>query len=685
MRLLRLTVCVVACLAVVALTWVARGTLPMKRLEFVAYDAMLGRRAAAAADGLPPPAVAIVGIDETDIGEALGGVYPISDWLMAEAIDAAFAAGAVCVGVDIYRDFPAHDGAEQFAACLERHGRRVKTIFYPISETANISPPEAADPTTQVTANVAVIDAADDRARRARLTVELPVYDEQGGEQRLRLRSLGAGLAEEYLVQTGRLPEEATRPDLADPAEGLAARPPSFGATRWVPFTPNFGGYVGEAFGAADEHAVVLLDWRRQSPLPRVSLRQLRKGGPEVEAALKGRAVLIGNTARSIRDVLTTPIGTIYGVEYQGLAADYLIRAFATPLGTPDVAGWVKFAWMAFWGLVGCVVGWALGRSPVRLALGLAASAAALVVVAIGLLVVTGVWLPVAAPMLCLAGSALAVLASLLLVEGARQRAVDDMFKTLVDPKVLAELMRHSDAVTDGRVVPGQKRTATVLFTDLRNFTTMCQHADSDRVIVFLNAYLGSFAEVVRAHGGMVSKYIGDSVMAVFGVPLERGSPDEVAGDARAAVETALALRERMRRLYDDPAWPEYAAFDLLTRVGIHTGPLTAGGVGDARRFEYTVIGDTVNVASRLESLDKHRDGPPFAADHCRILISRATADLLGGRFALVPFGQVELKGRDAATDVFAVLGRAGEPASTSADDEAVTRASEPELERSPA
>jgi adenylate cyclase len=144
-----------------------------------------------------------------------------------------------------------------------------------------------------------------------------------------------------------------------------------------------------------------------------------------------------------------------------------------------------------------------------------------------------------------------------------------------------------------------------VLFSDIRNFTGITAGKPSRTVLRWLNRYFTAMDEVIRAHDGFLNKFIGDGLLVVYGVPLSQGE----SVDACNAVRSALAMLKRVEELNADR--PDEDCPDLRIGVGIHTGMLTSGSVGSLNRLEYSVIGETVNLASRLESLNKeirHRD-----------------------------------------------------------------------------
>jgi adenylate cyclase len=161
-------------------------------------------------------------------------------------------------------------------------------------------------------------------------------------------------------------------------------------------------------------------------------------------------------------------------------------------------------------------------------------------------------------------------------------------------------------------------------------------------------------AQVVMAHGGMVKQYVGDQVMALFGVPIPRQTEAEIAQDAVQAVKCALAMGERLQQL--NLGWVEQQLPTIAIRVGIYTGPMVAGSLGGSQRLEYAVVGDIVNTASRLESFDKDSHDP--LNNSCRVLIGEATFRYLGGQFRVEKVGRVKLKGKNQEVIVYRVGGQ---------------------------
>lgn len=222
--------------------------------------------------------------------------------------------------------------------------------------------------------------------------------------------------------------------------------------------------------------------------------------------------------------------------------------------------------------------------------------------------------------------------------EAERQQLMG-IFSRYVSPEVAAEIWERRGEI----VLGGQERTATVLFSDIRSFTALTAGKPSAEVLGWLNDYFTAMAEEIREQGGFLNKFIGDGIMAVYGVPLSNGAQD----DACRAVETALQMTARVEALNreheGDPRYPR-----LRIGVGVHTGPLTAGNVGSRDRMEYSVIGETVNLASRLESLCKD-----FKTD---IVLSPETFALVQERFATRPLGETEVRGFEGKIQVYTVV-----------------------------
>ncbi len=179
----------------------------------------------------------------------------------------------------------------------------------------------------------------------------------------------------------------------------------------------------------------------------------------------------------------------------------------------------------------------------------------------------------------------------------------------------------------------------TVLFSDIRGFTTVSERGEPEEIVRMLNEYFTRMVDIVFAHKGTLDKFVGDMVMALFGAPVD--DPDH----ARHAVEAARAMIRELNRLNEK--WAAEGRPRLDIGIGISTGPMIAGNIGSEAIMSYTVIGDAVNLGARLESLNKEYG--------TRIIISDATRDALPDRDAHRPLGEVVVKGKTKPVAIYEV------------------------------
>jgi len=233
------------------------------------------------------------------------------------------------------------------------------------------------------------------------------------------------------------------------------------------------------------------------------------------------------------------------------------------------------------------------------------------------------------------------------------------LFAAYMSPQIATALWREDDE-REAPVAPVEL-IATVLFSDVRGFTAISEQLAEKPLLAWLNEYMSEMADLVLAHGGVIEKFAGDGLTAEFGVPEPRTDPAEIAADARAAVDCALAMSRAMVRL--NRRWRARGLPEVGIRVGIHTGPLIVGNLGSAQRMQYSIIGDTANTAARLESYGKDDPRLGSDADHCRILISEATLQHLAaagpGAYRVMPVGSLVLKGKAQPVAVHRVLAEA--------------------------
>ena len=341
------------------------------------------------------------------------------------------------------------------------------------------------------------------------------------------------------------------------------------------------------------------------------------------------RIVLIGTSASGLRDLKPTPVGAEYpGVMMVGAVIDNLLhgRGLHRP---PFIACWLLL------GLVLAASAEAARRARLTAAFGIGAG----VTLALGgasaaLALLAGVITPWPLPALVVA-----IFLGMVALRQYRARQAElartvRTFERFMDPAVVRRLLDEKNAE---ELLAPRSCEITVLFSDIRGFTRLSEKRSAVEVVRLLDDYFGRQVQVIYRHGGTLDKFIGDAVMAFWGAP----EPDP--SQQRAAIACALEMQQELERFRRD-----YGFEDFGIGVGIHTGPAVVGMVGCEQRYDFTAIGDTVNLASRIEGLTK---------DRATILVSAATRDGAADHFTFRSHGSATVKGRDQAVELFEPTG----------------------------
>jgi adenylate cyclase len=238
-------------------------------------------------------------------------------------------------------------------------------------------------------------------------------------------------------------------------------------------------------------------------------------------------------------------------------------------------------------------------------------------------------------------------------VEHAERVFLMRLFSTHISAPIAEEMWRRRhDFVAFGRPKP-VRLTATVLFSDVNDFTTATEDMEPEAIVRWLEPYMQAVTQLVDDFGGVVERFSGDGVLAMFGVPLPRETPEEIAADALAAVRCAMRMGEALEVLnagYRAAGQPQ-----IRVGIGIHSGELVGCSLGSLERQQYTTMGDTTNTAARLVNVAKDVMKAPGADETVRIVLGRMTAEMVAPHFELHPLGAVELKGKARRTQCFAV------------------------------
>ena len=346
---------------------------------------------------------------------------------------------------------------------------------------------------------------------------------------------------------------------------------------------------------------------------------------------VKDQVVLVGFTAHGLMDVRPTPFDSVMpGVESHATGLANLMEGRGLrQLAGMDIVETVAVLLLA---LVGPLLLPRVG--PIwGTVIALAFAAGTIGLVHLGFR--NGTWILLLPPLVALAVGHVGSVTYQVLTEERERRWIKQAFRQYVPPAVVEELGRDPAKLTFG----GERRILTVLFSDIRGFTTFSEAHPPEEVVGALREYLTALVEVVFRHRGTLDKFIGDATMAFFGAPFD--NPDHALQACRAAVEMSdvvVRLNER---------WKAEGREPFVTGFGIATGEMLVGNFGSSQRFTYTVIGDQVNLGARLESLNKDYE----AARH--IIISQGTYELVRDHVVARPLGSVTVKGKHQAVDIY--------------------------------
>jgi adenylate cyclase len=379
-----------------------------------------------------------------------------------------------------------------------------------------------------------------------------------------------------------------------------------------------------------------LIHFHPSSPTPVIPVEALLSN--DFNASIfQGKIVLVGQSSEMGKDLFTTPVtradvtiagrnllsGTeIHGAAIESLLAGNLLRTMAPfPRLLAGLALALTIILLSF-------------RYRWHIALGLCLALAAFVLLtALILFSRFNLWTPFVSIEACLLAALPAGLGYRSVEERrlknqmeAERRQLMGLFERYVSADVAAEIWKNRDSI----VLAGEERVATILFSDIRSFTAMTAGVPSQQVLSWLNRYLTAMGEVVKKNRGFLNKFIGDGIMVVFGAPLSEGPREDAGRAVRCAVEMLASIDHwNATKPSGEP--------HLKIGIGIHSGPVTAGNVGSPDRLEYSVIGDTVNMASRLEALTKE-----FKTS---LILSPATWEYVQGQFPTVSLGTAQVRG----------------------------------------
>jgi adenylate cyclase len=574
--------------------------------------------------------IVIVGINEADLKKV--GQIPVPDVFIARLLEKIKAQKPRAIGLDLYRDLPVQPGNQELLKVFETTPNLIgieKKVEDKYSSA--IAPPPELKRREQVGANDVVVDA-DGKLRRGLLFLTT-----SNGES---IASLGLMLAFIYLEAEKVTPRDGGNGNL------------QLGKTVFIPFEKDDGAYVDADAGGYQ----ILLNYRGSAgSFTTVSLSDVLENriAPDL---MRDRIVLVGPTATSLNDFIYTPYSSglvkapqrTPGVEIQANLTSQIVSSALD--GRTAIKTWadpVECIWIFAWSSIGAILSWSFRLTrytSISILL-----AGVILVSGSYFLFLSGWWIPVVPPALALLGSAISITGYIASIEREDRQTVMNLFGRHVTPQIAEAIWRdRHELLKEGRLL-GRKMTATVLFTDLKDFSSLAERDEPETLMSWLNEYMEAMTKIVLDHGGVVDKFIGDSIMAVFGVPIARTTEEAIAQDAQQAVDCAVAMASTLETL--NQQWQTQNRPTTAMRVGISTGTVLIGSLGSSQRVDYTTVGDSVNVASRLESYDKSLDG-----GLCRILINEQTYVYTQGKFNTKFIGSVLLKGRQQPAKIYQVL-----------------------------
>jgi adenylate cyclase len=561
---------------------------------------------------VPAPEIVLVLIDD-DAFQALGQRQPLPRRYLADLAEFLLRSGARVVAVDVVVTTPSAPADDQALLATARHWNteRPGSLVF-----ASLAMPEARNGGYALLPPfspelVALVGFANSSVGTDGVVRSFsPVLPAAGGGRlpALALAALAGstGLAPGDLAARLAAPRGSVPLPVRDDRGRIMPADASLGQLAGPPWRVDYTGPPGAFTSFPSEPLVALA----------------RSGTePDPDNPFRDRFVLVGATFVESRDVFPTPTGLMSGVEIQAHMVNTLLsrRTLLPPPWYLNVALltvvcvsisllslWLRPAWLALVGL---------------------ALVAGLVAASYEAYTRGGYWLDFLAPLL----------GTLAYLEGAhwvRRRRLRAAFGQYVSPQVMDQVLRT------GASLGGEVRRVTVLLSDLRGFATMSERLPPEVVSEMMNEYFTAMVDVILAHRGLVQDFIGDAIMAVYGAPLD--DPEHCWHAARTAVRMHAALASLNRR------WEAEGRGPLAMGIAVHTGPAFAGTLGAPRKKKYAVLGDTVNVTSRMEGLNRDLG--------TGILVSGAVLAVLRDRMVVRDRGSVSVKGRREPVEIHELL-----------------------------
>jgi adenylate cyclase len=409
---------------------------------------------------------------------------------------------------------------------------------------------------------------------------------------------------------------------------------------EWPMLVPSFAEYGVENIRLdkikipTDESGRLLVNYLGPAKtFPHYSVSDILNGRISSDK-LKGKIVLVGATAIGIYDLRVTPFSTVYpGVEIHATVIDNILHQ-----NFLIHSDWIKFLDVCVIIASGLIMGFVVPRVKAVAGIGLSlALIGAFILANAAIFIRYNVWMNLIYPLLTMMTIYLGITVYRYVTEEREKKKVRGAFQYYLTASVVNEILKDPSKLKLG----GDKKNLSVMFSDIRGFTSISEKLTPEQLVLLLNEYLTAMTDVVFKYDGLLDKYIGDAIMAVFGAPLDQ--PDH----ALRACRTAIEMMSELRRLREK--WAAEGRPDVNIGVGINTGDMVVGNMGSQMRFDYTVMGDSVNLASRLEGTNKEYG--------TNIIISEFTHEIIKDELFCRELDAVRVKGKKLPVRIFELLG----------------------------
>ena len=561
----------------------------------------------------------VVGVSESDI-EKYG--WPIDDKYLLKTIQKLDKAESSSIVLDLYRNVGVGEGAESLAN-YSRLNKKVISIF----NVAEGIPSIPDFPLERIAFNDMPIDI-DNVVRRDLVGVDRRKYN----------------LGKEFISVPMRMLE--IHQFLNKESFNLEDK---FYKNK-ISLIQNYsGGYTN-----VDSNGFqIFINYPEKNYIPTYSLSEILEDKIPLEK-LKNKMIVIGATAPSLKDVFAVPSSRfvtdsknllISGAEIHAHRANQLLSLQNnSTLKIKTINPFIELFGIIFYVfLISIFI-----EKTKKISIGLIVfiSALGLLALAVYLAFIIGYWIELALPVIgAITFSSISWLKKA--SEQQKQKALmQKLLGQTTSPEVAEELWNQKDSLLENGRFPGTELPVTILFSDTVSFSSVSENMNPTELLDWLNRGMEKFVKIISENGGMVNKFTGDGFLAVFGAPVKKNYEQS----SNEAIKTAMEIRNAIEKLKDDL---EAEGLPLIKlRIGIHSGKIITGSMGGSEKIEYALIGDSVNVAARLESLNKDN-----MKNNCRILVSKESLNFANGSdYKLEEWGPCKVKGRESLVEVFEIL-----------------------------